>query len=229
MKKWVCTWILVALYVIPVLPAQLPPAEPDDLARLQLQLSRDPQNPELLMAVSRANFQKGVAGDANAVVEAQSFLELLLKIQPDNAEARSLYGSVLTMRARDAWFPLFKASYVNRGLKQLDQAVKLSPDSIRIRLVRGKTSLALPAMFNRIDTAIEDFEYLKQRREADPTCMDDELYLSVLLNLGRAYAIKGEANKALENLSRVKAAAPGSEMGQKAGALAARLEQSRGK
>ena len=229
MKKLVLTLVMMALSVLPVLPAQLPAVEPDDLARLQVQLNRDPQNPELLMAVSWAYFHKGAAGDAEAVKEAESFLELLLEIQPDNAEARSLYGSVLAMRARDAWFPLFKADYVNRGMKEMDQAVVLSPDNIDIRMVRAKTSMALPAMFNRTDTAIEDFEYLKQRKEQDPSYMNQELYLDVLYNLGKAYAVKGEPDKARACLTSVRTAAPDSELAQNAVVLMAKLDQSNGK
>ncbi len=225
MKKLVLTSMLMAWFVFPVFAVQLPPMESDDLARLQMQVNREPQNPELLMKISRAYFHKGAEGDADAVEEAESFLELLLEIQPDNAEARSLYGSILTMRARDAWFPLFKANYVNRGLKEMDRAVELSPDDINIRMIRGNTSMALPSMFNRIDTAIEDFGYLKQRKESDPNYMGEELYLQVLFDLGKAYARKGETDSAREYLSRVKEAAPKSDLAANAVMLIAKLDE----
>ena len=64
------------------------------------------------------------------------------------------------MLARTTRNPLKKMSHVNKGIGLMDKAIKLDPDNISVRLVRGLNSSRLPGFLNRGEVAIEDFEHL---------------------------------------------------------------------
>ena len=78
------------------------------------QLKSDPTNTELLLKLGNAYHD--VAGeneDKEAVKKAEQYLSKLLAIEPGNALAIVYYGSVLTMKAREAFLPWEKMKYIN--------------------------------------------------------------------------------------------------------------------
>ena len=87
--------------------------ELDDPTILEDQLKQNPDQPELLLKLGRIYHDSGARGDEEAVKKAVGYLEKLLELSPNLPEARCWYGSVLTMKARDVWFPLTKANFVN--------------------------------------------------------------------------------------------------------------------
>ena len=145
---------------------------------------------------------KGASGDKKAVKEAERLFKKALLIEPKNPEVLAWYGSVLTMKGRDALFPISKLRYVDQGIEKIDEACKNAPDNINVRMVRAGNSLGLPGFFGRIDFAISDSEYLLKLREKSPELFTDEILSQIYLNLGMAYQRKGEKEKAKEALEK---------------------------
>ena len=108
----------------------------------------------------RALHDRGVEGDAKAVVECIETLEAVLAREPENQLARVYLGSAYTLRSRDLWIGPKKLESLKHGGKLMDQAVAADPGNPRVRLVRAVNSLKLPRLFNRRKLALEDFETL---------------------------------------------------------------------
>jgi len=129
------------------------------ITQWEKQLKSDPSNTELLLKLGKAYHD--VAGeneDKEAVKKAEKYLSKLLEIEPGNALAMVYYGSVLTMKARDAFFPWEKMKYMKKGFGKMDSAVALDPDEPEVRLIRAINSTLVPKMFNRLKMALSDFK-----------------------------------------------------------------------
>jgi tetratricopeptide (TPR) repeat protein len=195
-----------------------------DPAALEDQLKNKSDNPELLLKLGIIYHDRGAQGDKEAVNKAADYLEKLIELNPGHAEAHCWYGSVLTLKGRDAWFPLSKANYVNKGMAEMDKAVSLAQDNIRIRMIRAANGLALPDMFNRLQTVVSDYEYLKNKEKEKPGSLDSKAYYSVLFNLGRAYSQKGDYGKSRETFHQIIEMAPDSELAKSAREKLAKLD-----
>jgi len=145
---------------------------------------------------------KGAQGDKKAVKEAERLFKKALLIEPENPEILAWYGSVLTMKGRDALSPISKLRYVDQGIETMDETCKNAPDNITVRMVRAGNSLGLPCFFGRLDFAISDSEYLLKLREKSPESFSDEILSQIYRNLGTAYQRKGEKKKAMEILEK---------------------------
>lgn len=125
------------------------------------QLKSDPTNIELLLKLGKAYHDlAGENEDKAAVKKAEGYLSKLLAIEPGNAPAMVYYGSVLTMKAREAFFPWEKMKYMKKGFVQMDSAVALDPDEPEVRLIRAINSTSVPKMFHRLKMAFSDFKYM---------------------------------------------------------------------
>jgi hypothetical protein len=102
--------------------------------------------------------------DKEKVNKSIAVFKKLEKDKPKNAFYKVLLGNCLFLKARDAFF-LSKMSWVNRGKKKHDEAVKISPDNIWVRIERGIMSMNLPDFLNRFEIAKKDFEYLTKKIE----------------------------------------------------------------
>jgi tetratricopeptide (TPR) repeat protein len=218
---------LISIFIIFLMCVSMVSAqgEPEDAAMLEKQLETNPDNPELLLKLGRIYHNMGAGGDKAAVKKAVDYLEKLIELNPGHAGAHCWYGSALTLKGRDAWFPLFKISHVNKGLSEMDKAVSLDPENIHIRMARAGNGLALPDMFNRMETVLGDYEHLKNMAEKKPGSLDSQTYLSVLFNLGRAYARAGNHEKSVENLNMVIRMAPDSELSKSSKTMIAKFDE----
>lgn len=134
----------------------------------------------------RALHDRGVQGDAKAVVECIETLEAVLAKEPDNQLALVYLGSAYTLRSRDLWIGPKKLETLKRGGQLMDQAVAAQPDNPRVRLIRAVNSLKLPRLFNRRKLALEDFEKLLRQTESLAAPEKQALYYFAGL------ALKGE-------------------------------------
>jgi tetratricopeptide (TPR) repeat protein len=196
----------------------------EDPAGFEKQLQTNPNDTDILLKLGRIYHDMGAKGDKDAVNKAADYLEKLIALNPNHAEAHCWYGSVLTLKGRDAWFPLSKANYVNKGMAEMDKAVSLAQDNILIRMIRAANGIALPEMFNRLQTAVSDYEYLKNRGKEKPGSIDGKTYLSVLFNLGCAYTQKGDFAKSKENFNLILEMDPNTELAKTARAKLAQLD-----
>ena len=127
---------------------------------IKAQLQQHPDDPDLLLRAGEYYLQAAGRGDAGAAGKSESYLSKLLGLEPRNGRAMACYGSLLTIKARDAGRQQEQIKYMQRGLAKLDKAVILCPDDPFIRMTRGSTYSNIPAFFNRLDTAVKDFEHV---------------------------------------------------------------------
>lgn len=87
----------------------------------------------------------------------------LVEIDPANAEYMAYLGSSYTMYGRDAQRAIDKIKNVNKGQEFLNKAVQMSPEDTSIRLIRAEVGLALPSMFQQLETILNDYLYVASR------------------------------------------------------------------
>lgn len=151
---FVQTIVLVGMLGSGYLLAQIP--------QWEKQLAADPNNTELLLKLGKAYHDlAGVEEDEAAVEQAENYLARLLKIEPQHAVALVYYGSVLTMKAREAFLPWEKMKYMKQGFAAMDSAVALAPRSPEVRLIRANNGTSVPKMFHRLKTALADFQFIE--------------------------------------------------------------------
>jgi hypothetical protein len=91
-------------------------------------------------------------------------------------------------------------------------------------MVRAGNSIGLPDMFNRLDTAIIDYEHLIALKEKKPDIMDSETYMVALFSLGCTYARKGDGKKASACLRQVLEMDPNSKFAESAKNILTQIE-----
>ena len=84
-------------------------------------LNKDPQNTEVLLKLGKHFHDLGGNGDKKAAKKSVQYLRRLLELEPRNSVAMVYYGSGLTMRARDMFFPWDKMKYMKKGMVQMDE------------------------------------------------------------------------------------------------------------
>jgi tetratricopeptide (TPR) repeat protein len=196
-----------------------------NLPELEARLSRDPDNQELLIEVSRHYHRMAMQGDEDAFDRADQSVRRLLKGNKKNVEGLSISGSLLTIKARRTGSLLRRVLYSFKAARTLDKAVKLDPANVSARTIRAFTALVLPGFLKRLRTAATDFEYLLELKSDDPSRLPDEMMPKVYLNLGLAYAKMGVYERAREVLSVVTARFPGTRESHRAQSLLAKIEQ----
>lgn len=79
-----------------------------------------------------------------------------LKLNPEHAPALAQIGGVQTMLGP----VLNKPEWVTRGIDQMNQAVKIAPDSMRVRLQRAFLGMNLPDELRNREAEAEDLDFL---------------------------------------------------------------------
>ena len=116
-------------------------------------------------AAAAALFQKAAGGDKSAVDEAVTRFERLAAADTPYAPTLQAYlGAAQAMQGRDAWMPWTKMRATERGLANLDRALRhleprhdatllrQVPVALETRLVAATTFIALPDLFHRFDS-----------------------------------------------------------------------------
>src|SRR5437867_162530 len=134
-----------------------------ELATLQAQLNDDPTNTVLLFKIGDLCHDEGARDNAKAAELAEKYLKRLLALDSKHAMGTALLGSTLTMRARDAFWPKTRLDYVRRGIKTMDEAVKLAPEDPEVRLVRAINNYHMPHFLNRDEIARSDFLWIWEK------------------------------------------------------------------
>jgi tetratricopeptide (TPR) repeat protein len=119
-------------------------------------------------------------------------------------------GSLWTTEGRDA----ASMEDINKGILEMDKAVKLAPQDITLRLVRGINSIYLPSLFNRIEIGLGDFNYLLAHSEFQH--FDARLKSTIYCWAGIAYKADHKNEKAKDLLNKAFSVAPNSENGKRA-------------
>jgi tetratricopeptide (TPR) repeat protein len=183
----------------------------DRLAALQSGLQADPTNTLILFQLGDLCHDEGANNDEKAVILAEGYFKRLLVIDPNHAMARVMYGSVLTMKARDALWPTTQLSYVKAGNREMDAAVKLAPKDAQVRFARAVNNFHMPAIMGREEIVQEDLAWLWQQAQLADTKLNVGQKQTVALYCGLTLQKKNRLDEALQIWRAALALAPKSE------------------
>lgn len=131
-------------------------------------LENNPNDYEILKAIGIAYHFKAIQKVKKNAQKSVTFLSKSLEINGKDNETLCYLGSATTMLANTTWNPIKKMSHANKGISFMDKAIRRDPDNITVRMTRGNNSINLPSFLKRVDTGIEDFQYLAALIEEDP-------------------------------------------------------------
>lgn len=89
----------------------------------------------------RAEFYEAV----NKEAAAEGFYKKMKAADLNNPLMLAYYGSASALRAKHAWNPYHKVSYLKAGMKDIDKAVAEKPEHLEIRFLRFSLEHYLPA------------------------------------------------------------------------------------
>lgn len=183
---------------------------------LENQLKLDPDNQELLLNLGRHYHDTAGEEEDTALIRAEEYLSKLLKLDPINALALVYFGSVMTMKARDAGSPWDAMDYLKSGFSRMDKAVILAPNEAEVRLIRGINSLHIPEEFQRQYLALEDFQAIENLISNSDQDWEKKFLLPYYFYFGEALAKKGKSIEAAEKWKNVCTLDPESEYASQA-------------
>lgn len=155
------------------------------LALLQSRLAKDPTNTALLFQLGDLCHDEGAEGDEEATRLAEGYFKRLLELDQRHARARVLYGSVLTMRARDTFWPFTRMSLVRKGIKEMDAAVEMAPQDPAVRFARAVNNFHMPDFLGRKSVVSSDLLILWNQVQADPNSLPTHFKQKIALFHGR--------------------------------------------
>ena len=208
LNRWLSVFVLVVGSLVTAFATE---AFADPLAVLQNRLQSDPTNTLILFQLGDLCHDKGANNDEKAVILAEGYFKRLLAIDPNHAMARVLYGSVLTMKARDALWPTTQLSYVKAGNRQMDAAVKLAPEDAHVRFARAVNNFHMPAIMGREEIVQEDLAWLWQQAQLADSKLNVGQKQTVALYYGQTLQKKNKLDEALQVWRAGLALAPKSE------------------
>ncbi|MXV16042.1 hypothetical protein [Hufsiella ginkgonis] len=92
----------------------------------------------------------------NNPAAADKFYDKLNGLKPAEPVLMAYYGSAQALKARYAWNPYKKLSYLKQGSKTLSAAVKANPDNFEIRFLRFSLQHFVPAFLGYSKELEED-------------------------------------------------------------------------
>lgn len=141
-------------------------------------------------------YARGLAGDAQAVIDCISKLEQVLAARPEDQRARAYLGSAEALRSRDLPLGIAKWKTLQKGLAHMDEAAAAAPENARVQLLRAMTNEALPALLGRRKIARDALEQLVAAVEKDPAKLSPHDRQLLYLNAGEAADKAGDAARA---------------------------------
>lgn len=108
------------------------------------------------LARAKDLFFQSVAGDKEALPQAQQILEELGGGASPDAEVVAYTGAAELLEANRASMVWDKVRLAREGLDLQDKAVKDAPDNLEVRFLRGVTDYQLPEFLGRHDLGVED-------------------------------------------------------------------------
>ena len=137
--------------------------------------------------------------------------------------ALAYHGSVLTLeaaRAKKEGKLMEALGLIDRGTKEIDEALRRDPTMVDLRILRMENSIALieSSPVDRKKEASEDIDFLREQWNS----LGAEWKATVELDSGRLALANKHINEALSSWRKAELAAPGSEAANRAKKLLAR-------
>lgn len=166
----------------------------------------------------RTFFFAGFTGDTASLEKGMKMCEDALAENPKNAEALVWHGSGLYFESGQAFragdmqkgMPLFQ-----RSMKEMDDAVALSPDGLGVRIPRGAVLLTgsrqmSPDMARPlVEKAVGDFEQAYAIQGPDLSGLGTHPRGELMIGLADGYSRLGNSEKAQEWFERIQKELPG--------------------
>jgi hypothetical protein len=143
-----------------------------------------------------ALYARGLAGDAQAVIDCMAALEKRLRAAPNDQLARVYLGSACTLRSRDLGFGKAKLDTLRRGIALMDEAVAAAPGDANVALTRAITTEALPIFLGQRTNARRQLNELLAMVEKDPAKLRPADQQLLYLNAGEAARRAGDKERA---------------------------------
>jgi tetratricopeptide (TPR) repeat protein len=194
----------------------------DRLAVLQSRLQSNPTNTLILFQLGDLCYHEGGNNDAKAVILAEGYFKRLLALEPNDAMARVRYGSVLTMKARDALWPMTQLNLVKAGNREMDAAVTMAPEDAQVRFARAVNNFHMPEIMGREETVQADLAWLWQQAQRADSKLRVDQKQTIALYYGQTLQKKNHLDQALQAWRAGLALAPKS---QDAGPLKEQIQE----
>ncbi|MFZ9855225.1 MAG: tetratricopeptide repeat protein [Limisphaerales bacterium] len=161
---------------------------PSDLPALEAYIAANPTNNLALIRTALEYHNKAAFGGKVAkqlVQQTKDCLNKVLQVEPTNAFAKALLGSVVVVSAREPFWPLAKIRRVRDGIVIMDEAIAMNPNDADARFTRASNNLFLPDFFNRRDVVEEDFQWLQSRADRGEFPVEFRQYVFLYHGLAR--------------------------------------------
>ena len=178
---------------------------------LQAVIKKEPNNIPALIALGVQYHDLGVAGDKKAVDKGEEIFEKVLSRNSNNAFATGYYGSILSLKARDAKMPWTKIKYAKKGFEQLDKSIQMNPEDLQVRSIRAMNGYQVPKIMKRLPLSLEDFNYIIEHKTFESWTSDHKAFL--YLHFGKALEKDDQDEKAREYFEMAAKIAPQSKSG----------------
>ncbi len=152
----------------------------------------------------------GVAGDQKAVEQGEEMLKKAVTLDPNNAYTMGYYGSILSLKARDATMPWTRIKYAKQGFEQLDKSIQMNPEDLNVRLIRAMNSYQVPKIMKRMPISLEDFNFIVSHDNFKKWIPDNRAF--VYFHFGKALEKDDQHEQAREFFEMAIKEAPGSEL-----------------
>lgn len=175
--------------------------------------------------VVREDIFAGFSGDDEALKRGEVSCEKALKENPKNAEALVWRGAIRVFQGGQYFgkndpvkgFPLWTS-----GLKDMDDAVKLEPDNVGVRIPRA--AVLLPSARNApaamsaplLKSALDDFEFIYKKQENHLDELGTHSRGELRMGLADTYRLLGKLDKSKEQLEALAKELPATEYATKA-------------
>jgi len=167
----------------------------------------------------RNYFFAGLAGDATSLQQGMEICEEILAQDPKQAEPLVWHGMGLVARSRDAFQKGDQQTGItlwDRGLKEMDQAVEIAPDSLGVRIVRGAVLLTATHYLHNLDVerpliekGISDYEKAYSVQGPGLSHLGTHKSGELMLGLADGYSRLGDQGKARAWFERIQKELPG--------------------
>ncbi|HEX8638915.1 MAG TPA: histidine kinase [Pyrinomonadaceae bacterium] len=181
----------------------------EHIEHLQRRVAAEPDNIAQRLELGRAFYWLALERDYQAQSEAELVFRQILERDPDNAVALAYRGALLGLKLGSNIVPQEQlAAVLTEAHKEQDRAVRLAPDSIEVRELRGYTNFYTPSIFDRDSLAVEDFTRALQLLQHYPGT--EAARSKFHLILGDTYNKMGANDDARANWERAVRLAPNS-------------------
>lgn len=167
-----------------------------DLSALRTQVAAAPTNVVLLVLAGERAHSAAGRGDRTAVPEGEAWLARALELEPTNALARALLGSLTVIKARGEFWPNVQFRHVREGNRLLDEAVAAAPDDPHVRSLRAFNNAHQPAFLGRKEIVRGDLRWLWERIQAGTDGLDAHARQEAALRWGEVLRDDGRRGEA---------------------------------